>query len=91
MIFNVGTRRFCVYIQNHIKLVILKKNWTKMQTDMNTQKKKNNDTNDEETKDIFTDPTLEGVALRMKKLLEEIQEESISRRMFLMQHTNAIQ
>lgn len=58
---------------------------------MNTQKKKNNDTDDEETKDIFTDPTLEGVALRMKKLLEEIQEESISRRMFLMQHTNAIQ
>ena len=58
---------------------------------MNTQKKKNNDTDDEETKDIFTDPTLEGVALRMKKLFEEIQEESISRRMFLMQHTNAIQ
>ena len=54
------------------------------------EEEKNSDTDDEEIEDTSADPTLEGVALRTKQLLEGIQEESFSGGMLLMQHTNAI-
>ena len=54
------------------------------------EEEKNSDTDDEEIEDTLGGPTLEGVALRTKQLLEGIQEESFGGGMLLMQHTNAI-
>lgn len=52
--------------------------------------KKNNDIDDKGIKDRLIGRTPEEVALRMKQLLEGIQEESLNKKMFLMLHSNAI-
>ena len=70
-----------------MKLVILKNNWMKMQTDIDAKKKKNDD---EKIKYTMIDLSPKGVALRTKQFLEGIQEGSLSGRMLLIQHTNAI-
>ena len=62
----------------------------KTHTDMDTEKKKNINTNDEEIKDTLINSTSKWVALKTKQLLEEIQEEFFRGGILLMQHTNAI-
>jgi len=54
------------------------------------EEEKEGDVDDVGIEDTFTGPTTKGVALRMKQLLEGIQEDSMMGGMLLMQHTNAI-
>ena len=61
----------------------------KTQADIDAEKK-NSDTDDEEIQNTLAGPTIEGVGLRTKQLLEEILEKSLGGGMLLMQHTNAI-